>query len=72
MVHIQSETVENRRGKKKQKRKKEETTAAEYNGAALLGGHNKPKKILVADGNGWKDDAVGVDDFDIHGLGVAG
>ena len=33
---------------------------------------DEPEKVLVADGDGGKDDAIGVDDFDVDGLGVAG
>jgi len=52
MVHIQSPTAENRRGKKKKesKKRKIETTAAKYNGLPIrptMGAHNNdPDRIF--------------------------
>ena len=34
--------------------------------------NGKPEEILVADGDGGKEYAVGVDDLDVHSLGVTG
>ena len=32
----------------------------------------EPEEILVADGDGRKEYAIGVDDFDVDGFGMAG